>query len=229
MSTVRTIRDELVLLPARAQRDQAEVNCCLSCAIGACLEAMLPTSPVLSALYHFHFAGGTSSVRTGIQESAAKAALLSRGICRLGLHPFTITTPNVSLVPDSVAVHDGQGRRPIDRDTGELICEPVPLSNSQLQWRSRLRSGIPLVAIIAPNPSYRNDVATTGHLGDASGPLESILHAVAVIGYSDAEDSFLIQDSRGNSFGPLGGQWWLPYNLARTPFLVSAMCFANLT
>lgn len=215
-----------MLLPSRAIRNQGDVNCCVSCAIGACLESAQENMPELAPLFHFHFAGGPGAIRTGVQISSARSTLLSFGICSIEKHRLTIDPGNVAQEPTEEARIDGRSRRPMDPARGALLWENVPVSGADGQWKRRLKKGAPMVAVVCPNPSYRTDAATGGHLLDIDGPYESIRHAIAVIGFSDGESAFLIQDSRGTEFG-LKGQWWLPYELARTPFLESAFCFGS--
>ena len=58
---------------------------------------------------------------------------------------------------------------------------------------------------------------------DARGPaMGGAGHAVAVIGYSDRVQAFVIQDSRGTDFGQ-GGQWYLPYSATRSNLILEAI------
>jgi hypothetical protein len=124
---------EAVGLPTRQVHEQGDVNCCVSCALGAALEAVDPSAPPLAPLYHFFFAGGPQAIESGLTISQAQGALLRKGMCALTFHRFAISRSSVVLEPNNDAIRDGLGRRPID---------PASLgAHSSQRWWPRVCAG----------------------------------------------------------------------------------------
>ena len=216
----RVRQPDSVGLPTRQVRDQKDVNCCFSCALAAAMEAGDASMPALAPLFHFVFAGGQSAVIEGLTPAQARSALLQKGMCALERHPFEISKPNVARQPDAQAVEDGRKRRPIDRSSGTLLWKPAPTN-----WKRYLGNGFPIVIGIQPNADYMGLNAQRPMLKTIAGVDMRAGHAVAVIGYRDLDSCYVVQDSRGPLFG-LQGQWFLPYSLATSPFVVLAFVLA---
>jgi len=215
-----------VALPARQIHDQGDVNCCFSCALGSAMEAQNPAAPPLSPLYHFHFAGGARVIAEGLTVGDAKRALIQKGICALARHPFGISASNVEQEPDADAVRDGVARRPIDRAAGTLLWRSVMSTDPGRSWKRFLSGGMPIVVGMQPNADYLGLNAQRPTLRDNGPPYSTVSHAAVVLGYRDSVSSFIVQDSRrGANFG-LGGQWFLPYDMAVQPFVVLAVALA---
>lgn len=222
----RIRRATRVGLPTRQVHDQADVNCCFSCALSAVMEARDPSMPPLAPLYHFYFANGSNAITLGLTIADAQRALLQKGICARQLHDFTIVPANVGVEPDDVAVVDGVNRRPMDPASGALLWKPVSPIDAERTWKRHLAAGSPLLIALQPTPSYFALTREQPVLADTNGPYDAIGHAVAAIGYSDADAVFVMQDSRGTGFG-LDGQWFLPYALATSPFIVLAVALID--
>jgi hypothetical protein len=215
---------DTVGLPTREIREQGDVNCCVSCALAAALEGANPASPALAPLYHFFFAGGRQALESGLTIAQAQGALLRRGMCARALHPFAIAPANVGDEPTDEAVRDGMGRRPIDPESGTLLWKPLSLAGP-LALKRLLAAGIPAVMLFQPNNDYFALKPGRPVLASNGPPYSATSHAAAVIGYSNADAVFVVQDSRGLSFG-VDGQWFLPYDLLASPFVVSAFALA---
>lgn len=216
----RVRQPDSVGLPARQLFNQKDVNCCFSCALAVAIEAGDATMPALAPLFHFVFAGGQSAVIEGVTPAQARGALLQKGMCALERHPFEISKPNVARQPDAQAVEDGRKRRPIDRASGTLLWKPAGTN-----WKRYLSKGFPVVIGIQPNADYMSLNAQRPTLRNIAGVDTRVGHAVAVIGYRDSGSCYVVQDSRGPLFG-LQGQWFLPYTLATSPFVVLAFVLA---
>lgn len=214
-----------VRLPTRQTHDQRDVNCCVSCAIGAAMEARDPSMPALAPLFHFFFAGGQGAIESGLTIPRAQGALLQRGICALARHSYDIARANVSLRPSVAAVQDGFTRRLLDRSAGTLLWRPVSIATSPTPLLRHLAAGFPVILGLQPNAPYLALKQSNPVLDDSRPPFSSVGHAAAVIGYDGVERVFIVQDSRGLSFGAQG-QWFLPYDRCTSPFIVLAFALA---
>jgi hypothetical protein len=219
-------RPNRVGLPARQVHEQGAVNCCFSCALSTVMEARDPSMPPLAPLYHFFFANGSSATSLGITIAQAQGALLHKGMCSRRLHDFSIAPAHVALEPSLDAVADGMARRPMDSSSGALLWQPVSTIDPERAWKRRLAAGSPLLIALQPNPAYFALARERPVLANIDGPYDSTGHAVAAIGYADDDSLFVIQDSRGTGFG-LDGQWFLPYALATSPFVVTAVALVH--
>jgi hypothetical protein len=190
------------------------------------MEARDRTVPPLAPLFHFFFAGGRTAIEIGLTISQAQGALLKKGMCGLAFHNFDISRPNVDRQPNSDAVRDGLRRRPVDLSTGTLFWKPISTIAATRTWKRHLASGAPLLIALQPNHTYLGLNATQPVLTNNDPPYSVTGHAAAVIGYSDADASFIVQDSRGTSFG-INGQWFLPYDLCASPFIVLAVALVS--
>jgi hypothetical protein len=212
-------------LPTRQIFQQADVNCCFSCALASAIEASDPAQLPLSPLFHFFFAGGQNSVEEGVTVSQAAGALLTNGVCAFNRYPLQIKRDNLGIAPSDEAVTDGQARRPMDISAGTLLWKPLSTVLPETVWKRHLAAGYPIVIGIQPNAKYLALDAVNPTLADSGGPYSANGHVAAVIGYNDANREFIVQDSRGPSFG-IDGQWFLPYDFCTSPFLVIAFALA---
>lgn len=222
----RVQRSDEVSLPARQIFDQGSVNCCFSCALASAIEARGAAVPPLAPLYHFHFAGGASRIETGLTDTEAKSALIAKGMSAFTHHPFAISTTNVRKVPGDSAVADGPRNKPRDPKSNTLLWKRIRNTDAERSWVRHLRAGAPIVIGLQPNDDYLALNAQRPTLRTNAGPYSRIAHAAVVLGYRDAVSAFVIQDSRrGTDFG-VGGQWFLPYSLATSPFVVLAIALS---
>ena len=205
-------------LPSRRIADQGEVNACFSCALATCLEARDPAMPALSARFHFHYAAQLwpGAADRGISdETIAYGALREHGISAARLHPYPITRANVDRNPSSVALSDAATRIPKMNDNGQSPWAPQfsgPMCD--VRCKAALARRQPVLLILYTNHAYwdlNNGGVDTWKSTDRE--IGSQLHAAAIIGSSEERQAFIVQDSRGPGFG-VGGQWFLPYELA---------------
>jgi hypothetical protein len=200
-----------VKLPARAIRDQGlEVNCCTSCALTACLEALRRDFPELSPLFHFRMSGSHAGT-SGLTEAAALGTGRVHGFCLQSLYPAPLSNRGLTLAVSRQAIADGRTRRLADRQNNRL-WRVAGAPDRVLSWKSALNRGHPIflgIATDAPYDSLRTS-GITSWVPSTAPPGSPGNHAVAILGYDDASAHFIIQDSRGRSFA-LGGQWFLSY------------------
>jgi hypothetical protein len=204
--------------------DQKTIPCCVSCAIAAAAESANADWDALSPLFHY-FVSRVDLMRllpTQTPEltlEQAGSALESIGISLFSLHDQAMDAPGVSAPPSPDARADAVRRRLEPPSTFPPVSRMELLSDysREQSWKTALLTGSPILAgIDLPtdyDPKMRKASSTAGRLGRS--------HAVAVIGYDDAEHSFIVQDSRGPDWF-IGGQWWMPYSFAASGFVYKA-------
>jgi hypothetical protein len=212
-----------VRLPARRFYDQGtRINCCLSCALATCLEARYPSYPALAPLFHYYWARPSRARFDAVTISNAFLASQLRGFCKLVLHDHAFTEQGATMLPTDDAMRDGESRRMgVDPDTGEVLAVWLPSSDPLPWWKRALSLGYPILLGIVPDDAYwalRNGLERWRAPGPAA---PGAKHAVAVLGYDDAESAFIVQDSRGQEFGR-GGQWFFDYDGLDSPLVYAA-------
>jgi len=217
---------EIRLSGARAILDQKQVDCCISCAITTCVEVLYPQYEQLSPLFHYyetalHFQGRAPRVNDGMEIDQGFRILTSVGICLFSLHPAPFDDAGVTMAPSPAAETDGKKRAmPPLPVTYVSPYKAIPLGLDPVNSvKEALAGGKPVLAGIHLTANYG-----AVKLMDPGSPT-GLRHAVAVLGYSDAEASFIIQDSRGRDWAQ-GGQWWLPYGILASPNTIVFQAFA---
>lgn len=207
-----------VRLQARRIQDQGPVNACFSCALSTCLEAQDPAMPPLAPLFHFHHAAllWPGAMDVGIaDETVAYGAFRSHGICRAELHDLPFTREAVAVEPVAAARLDARTRIPRVDENGANPWRPLfagPLVEGR--WSRALARRQPVLLIVHTNTAYWTMANGAAHVWtETRREAGGSLHAAALIGTTAERQAFIVQDSRGASFGS-GGQWLLPYDLA---------------
>lgn len=135
------------------------------------------------------------------------STLFSHGIARQSLHNHPLDAAGAAVSPTADALRDGESRKLPHFDPLTLMppIREAPLGpNALANLKGELASSRPLLAGIFITANYGQSRLSN------PGPRNGQHHAVAILGYSDIEAAFIVQDSRGaGKF--LGGQWWLPY------------------
>jgi hypothetical protein len=204
-----------VKLPARKIWNQGkEINCCLSCALATCFEALYASQPALAPLFHYWWARADRRNPAPLTTSAGFLAGRMQGFCALELHNKEFTVAGASDSPSDRANLDGLKRRiGLDPQSGERLYYWLPRSDAAHYWRKALASKYPILLGIHPDTSYDKLEEETDTWIPSGGRTSQVGHAVAVLGYEDSPGRFIAQDSRGTAFAA-GGQWYLPYELA---------------
>lgn len=211
-----------IKLPARAIRDQGgTVNCCTSCALSACLEALHPDFPELSPMFHFRMSGGQVGSR-GLTEEAALIGAWRDGFCSQSLHRVEISEQGLTAQVSSTAIDDGRKRR-LRNPRGRPLWRATGAPDRVHRWKRSLDDGLPVFLIIATDPGYWQLATPSVSAWEpaTAPPRASGDHAVAVLGYDDDRGHFIVQDSRGSGFG-VGGQWFLSYPTAQRTNRITA-------
>jgi hypothetical protein len=216
------LTSEDIRLPARQFFIQGHVNACFSCALATCLEVQRQSTPALSALFHFFNVSKQwpNAADEGMPIDVGYSRFKEQGICDFALHSFSISLENLddSLRPSPMAYQNALARRPRQNDQGQNPWRPLGTGiAAELRWKAALSRKQPILLIFHTNESYwrmnnsgRNTVEDTWATSDADSDSES--HAAAILGTSEAKAAFIVQDSRGPTFGR-GGQWYLKYDL----------------
>jgi hypothetical protein len=196
--------------------DQRQVNCCVSCALGAAMEIISPGKPSLAPLFHYYI---TRSVFFGglpdgsLNLDVALAVLSVNGICLQKLHPFKIDAGNVDTPPSSVAIADGQTRA-LTPSGFEQPYQPASGPSRSVWAREQLRLNRPVVIGFVLPLSYPAAFNKKGFIwrDPESLSLSNSGHCVVATGYNDAFQALHIRDSRGVGMFD-AGYWWLGYRV----------------
>jgi hypothetical protein len=187
---------------------------------------LYPHYDELSPLFHYfenaiRFQGRPPRVDDGMETDQGFTTLETAGISLLCLHDAAYDATGVALEPSNLAVEDGKNRSmpyKLDRYVSahqSIALELDPVNN----MKQVLAGGRPILAAIQLTKNYG-----AAKLLDP-GPPTGQRHAVAVLGYSNAEASFIVQDSRGKQWAQ-GGQWWLPFSVVASPVTILFQAFA---
>ncbi len=231
------VTPEVISLPPRAIQDQNGIDACLSCAITSAQEARSVKEPVLAGAYHYRLAN-PSLAAGGVAVKRALEIVRNAGLASFSTY-FGKSHTGTQLVwqaehlnknlDDGKASRDALVRRVAEGlewlGPGVYIVSEGIYSNEVLRW---LRKGVPSLLIFKPTPVYRKlsggtlGKPETYRLSSIDGERESLPHAVCVIGYLQGSNDFVIQDSRGESFGA-GGQWLLPSRFLAPGFILQVL------
>ena len=216
---------EVKLRGPRALLDQKDLKCCVSCALAACLEVLHAGYAQLSALFHYAMTVAPNpqdavDLTNGMTPEEGFAALYHQGICSFEKHPYPFRSPEAKTKPNQAAIDDALPRAVTELDFATYLpyFQPIGLAIDPVnECKKCLQQGNPLLF----------GIYLTANWGaaklDSPGARTGSRHAVACLGYSDLEASFIIQDSFGPGHGR-GGQWWLPYQsfVSSEPIVFSA-------
>lgn len=212
------------LMGSRRVVDQGNVRCCVSCAIAAATESANGDWAALSPLFHYFVTrtpvmGGSPLQNVDLTLEDANSAVETIGISLNSLHDKTMDLAGMAAAPSQAARSDALSRRlpPISILPPASRIVLLGDQNREQEWKMALLTGKPIIAGIDLPAGYSKAMtrATTadGRLGPS--------HAVAILGYRDREQAFIVQDSRGPDWF-LGGQWWMPYSFAESSFVFKA-------
>lgn len=202
--------------------DQLQLNCCVSCAIGAAMEVMSRGGPALSPLFHYYVAryedGGANSEGFLYLDNAL-GTLSQNGICRAELHRVPFTEAGSMTKPSDPAYVDGESRALCRRGFRFRYEGADGLSNTT--WiRDRLRQDRPVLLGFRMPLDYPGGFlnARSEWLDPNASALSENGHCVLVTGYSDLRGAIHIQDSRGTRRFDRG-TWWMGYRIVDSPIV----------
>ena len=196
---------DTIHLSPRTIWKQHEVECCTSCALATCLEAVHRDYDVLSPIFHYNRSGARYD--RGLNPETALAVARSNGFCLQKLHPEDLTRAGLRSRPSSRAINDGLDRRL--RHVNKRLYKRLHTRNRANEMLSALGRGHPIFLAIWPDSGYwQLDDPGVYEWQPTRATRRGLLHTVAVLGYQAEDRRFVAQDSRGDQFGS-GGQWYL--------------------
>ena len=192
------------MLKARHIKDQrfgnGEIPCCTSAALCTGVEVRIDSAAELSMMFHYFFVDKPVRFLRDAIESAAQY-----GFCRQTLYPYD-AHPDSEFMPPSASAHlDGQER---------CITGYRTVGNDLAQWRSALADGKPIVIAFALDSGAYRRIPIDNNRHPLISHRSGSRHAAVVLGYSDADRVFVLQDCQGDGWAD-HGCWYLPYTLAR--------------
>jgi hypothetical protein len=207
--------------------DQGDIPCCASCAIAAAAESANARWETLSPLFHYfvtrtQIVGGSPGQMADLTLEDANSALQDLGICLNRYHDHAMSGDGIAAAPSTAARADALTRSlpPVSILPPVYRIELLGDQNRVQEWKKALLTGRPIVAAIDLPAAYGKTMVRAATDGGRLGPS----HAVAILGYRDSEQAFIVQDSRGPDWF-LGGQWWMPYGFAESGFVYRAYSF----
>jgi hypothetical protein len=209
-------------------RDQGRLLCCVSIAITSCMEILDAARGdvcELSPLYHYYTAldGGAPAdiePRVGLRV-AARA-----GVCAREHHDMAFDDDGVGTAPSITARDDALTRRLWDRDDSTRY-QLITTDRAALA-RTAIARGYPVFVAFHVTSAYRALADGRFVHGVPDAESTNTGHAVVAVGYDDANATFLIEDSRGTSFGR-AGHWLMPYAMLDSRFVHEAWVLRRIT
>lgn len=196
--------------------DQRQVNCCVSCALGAAMEIISPGKPSLAPLFNYfitRFERGSADAEGNLDLASALVALTTRGLCRTDLHRVAFDELGVRTQPSESAFADGKTRALRMRGVQARFMKAS--GPSRAVWaREQLRQQRPVVIGLSLPQPYAQAMARSREFAwmDPEIARTSLGHCVLATGFNDARRAFHIRDSRGESAFDRG-YWWLGYRV----------------
>lgn len=214
--------------PARAQGD---VPCCVSMAIATCMEtldAQRGKVVELSPLFHYFVARGDPSSLRLLDLRTALSVAASTGLCRRDLHDPPCDAAGAMSRPSPAAFKDAEKQRLAGYDPGTMRMQYAVLTDPLDEAsRDAIARGIPVLVAFWITSAYRALTAAKPVHGPPPAERSEEGHAVTLIGYDDAEEVFLVKDSRGRRFGQ-SGQWKMPYAVMRSSLVHEAWALERI-
>jgi hypothetical protein len=209
-------------------RDQGRLLCCVSIAITSCMEiidAGRGDVCELSPLYHYYTAldGGAP---TDIEPRVGLRVAARAGICAREHHDVTFDEDGIGTAPSTIAREDALTRRLWDRDASTRY-QLITADRAALA-RTAIARGYPVLIAFHVTSEYRALADGRFVHGAPGAESTNIGHAVVAVGYDDANATFLIEDSRGTSFGR-DGHWLMPYAMLDSRLVHEAWVLRRIT
>jgi hypothetical protein len=213
--TANPSRHELSV-KARAVVNQGTLPCCVSTALGASMEILNPSWPVLAPLFHYYvtrFDRGGADAAGFLFLINGLATLTRDGICRETLHSQPYTLEGASTKPTTGAYADAKTRA-LRRRNDKFTYSPATGPSKVVWIREQLRNECPVVlGMQMPSGYPRNFLNGKMEWLDPDNPPRTMGgHCVLVTGYDDSRQALHIQDSQGEEAFEQGS-WWMGYRV----------------
>jgi hypothetical protein len=199
-----------------AVRDQRDLPCCVSMAIATCMEildAQRGKAIELSPLFHYWSARGDSTELLLLDPRTALRSASSVGICRRELHDPGFDAVGAATRPSEEAFADAARQRLAGYDAATMRMRYSVITGDIVPaCKNAIARGIPVIVAFWMTSAYRAISAARLDHGPPPAEPSDEGHAVVVLGYDDARESFQVKDSRGAGFGRRG-HWQMPYSV----------------
>lgn len=205
------------VLPVPFVRDQGDVPCCVSIAVATCMEILDAREGAvrrLAPLFNYYVTRSGAAALEFVEPREALKQATRYGIASAAAHPDPARCTDVDArrEPSDEAYEDARQQRILLTPNlmRTIWYERLGDSDRVEAWRAALEGGLPVLIGFSPAAGYWTETARTGRLtGRGIGGSDG--HAAVVVG--TFRSTFVVQDSRGRSFGR-DGQWLLPFALA---------------
>jgi hypothetical protein len=213
-------------------RNQGELPCCVSIAVTACMEVLDARHDVvveLSPLFHYFLARPDPFDLRPLETRAALKIASEHGICVRHLHDASYDAAGAQQDPSEEARRNARQHRLVGYDPGRRSMQYELLASERVNGcRTAIARGFPvLVAFWMTSAYHALTHANPVHARPTPEP-SGDGHAVVAIGYDDARECLLIEDSRDTTFGS-GGHWLLPYDLFDSRLVYEAWVLREIT
>jgi hypothetical protein len=203
--------------------DQANLPCCVSCALAAAMEAIHPSWPALAPLFHYYvtrYENAGADVDGSLILESGLATLNQQGISSHDLHALPYTVAGAATKPLAEAYADALTRL-LGRIGRRARALQVSGPSAAAWIREQLDQDRPVVMAFQLPAGYPSAFLNSDKEWRDTGPMASDGHCVLVFGYSDSRRAFHLQDSRGpNQFE--NGRWWIAYSVVDSSVLQNA-------
>lgn len=136
---------------------------------------------------------------------------MNRGICSEEIWQYTMV--NLNTKPDDA-----------DNDAGRHLISGSEELDTVADMKTNLLNGFPFVMEMALFPDFDTYVSVSGEFSmPDDNPSPSGTHAVVVTGYNDDNNSFIIRNTKGESWGNLGYFYMSDEYIARNDLVFRAV------
>jgi hypothetical protein len=167
----------------------------------------------LSPLFHYWSARGDGAELVLLDPRTALRSAASVGICRRELHDPGFDAAGAAVRPSEEAFADAERQRLAGYDAATMRMRYSVITGEIVPaCKNAIARGIPVIVAFWMTSAYRAISAALPDHGPPPPEPSDEGHAVVVLGYDDARESFQVKDSRGAAFGRRG-HWQMPYSV----------------
>jgi hypothetical protein len=157
----------------------------------------------LFTYYWTRFMRGTVGWDSGATIKETVMALVSYGFCHEALWPYDVS--KFKEEPPAAANADGKKNK---------VLEYKKVKQDLNDLKACLAEGHAIAFGFMVYSSFVSDEVKKTGVVPLPKPGERLLggHAVAIVGFDEKRKMFLVRNSWGKDWGPLGGHFWMPYD-----------------
>jgi hypothetical protein len=186
------------------------------------LDAQRGRAIELSPLFHYWVSRSNPLELKVLDPRTALQAASTIGVCRRDLHDLPFNAEGAATSPSDAARVDAEGQRLAGYDASSMRMQYSVVAGPRVgACKAAIARGVPVMLAFWVTSAYRSISAAKPTHGPPPRERSDDGHAVTLIGYDDARESFLVKDSRGASFGK-NGHWQLPYTVMESPLVHEA-------